>query len=56
MQTEKFTAKKQGRHIAWGYTSLAIARWFTPGYPLSPLRGYWNSHQTDRESRTLIDP
>jgi hypothetical protein len=23
----------------WGYTSLAVARWFTPGYMLTPLRG-----------------
>ena len=23
----------------WGYTSLAVARWFTPGYMLPPLRG-----------------
>ena len=24
---------------SWGYTNFAVARWFTPGYMLSPLRG-----------------
>ena len=30
-----------GRKRSWGYTSLAVARWFTPGYFLSPLRGFF---------------
>jgi len=24
----------------WGYARLAVARWLTPGYMLTPLRGY----------------
>ncbi len=39
--------------LTWGYTSLAVARWFTPGYPLSLLRGYPNLITTCILSRTV---
>ncbi len=29
--------------VTWGYTSLAVARWFTPGNMLPPLRGSYSS-------------